>query len=663
MTTVIGIDFGAADTVVAFVGRGSVDIVRNEVSERKTPSLVGFTPSARLLGEGALATIKSNSSNTCRFPKNLIGRKATDPAVADEAFWQLCPLTAASSGEVGYSVSYQNQPKTFSATEVSAMLMSRLIETTANFTQCKAKDCVISVPPFFDEQQRQAVLDAACIANLNCLRVINDHTATALGYGIYRTADFHEENATSVAFCSMGHTYFSCSIVSFLKNQLTILSECSDASVSGRGIEHRMMEKCRDVFLKNTKLDAFSSPKAKFKIEEACAKAKKVLSANLEAGVNIECLMEEKDLNVVFQRGDIEQMCLDMADKIKACIAKAVADSGVSEFANIEIVGGCSRIPFVQKVISESFSKDLSRTLNADECVARGCALQAAILSPLFKVREFVVKDVSNSAVSVSWRTEATETSHSETVDGDADMAEEHQNHGGIKRVVVFPSRSKLGTTKVMSFFRSANLELTAETDKGLLGKYKVDLSEISVRPVKVKVRATLTGHGTFAVEGAYAAIDEEYEEKIQEEVPASEKPEGEEPKQYREVVVKKTRTKKAPLAVTCSDTNGLPSNIIADLEKAEVEMIKSDNEIMLRDVARNDLEAYIFSCRNKIAEIEGQVDAENKLNAAEDWVYENYEEGIAAFVDKLAELKAAFSFLGAKEQEVEQPQDAEMTA
>ena len=184
MASLIGIDFGSSDAVVAYVGKGLVDIVRNGVSERKTPSEIGFTASNRLLGEAAMAQIKSNSKNTCRFPKTLIGRRLSDPGMSEETFWQLCPIVAGQDGLASYKVNYRGQEVILNATQVTAMLFTRLIETTLNFTGSKPRDCVISVPSFFSDIHRQAVLDAATIAKLNCLRIVNDHAGHAPQYAV-----------------------------------------------------------------------------------------------------------------------------------------------------------------------------------------------------------------------------------------------------------------------------------------------------------------------------------------------------------------------------------------------------------------------------------------------------------------------------------------------
>ena len=644
-STVIGIDLGAADALVAYVGRGHVDIVRNEVSERKTPSVVGFTSANRLLGEAAMSQIKSNGPNTCRFQKLLVGR-SLEAAVADgEAFWQLCKLEKAASGEAGYAVDYLGERRVFSATEVTSMLFTRLIETTDSFVGTRPKDCVISVPSYFGPDQRQAILDAAQIAGLNCLRVFNDHAAVALGYGLYRTADFDETTPTNVVFVNIGHTYTSVSVAQFVKNQLTVLAEHSSLGVCGRAIERKMIDFCANAFA--AKYPAISAEKllnnvkAKYKLEEAVAKAKKTLSANSEAGVNIECLYEEYDLHVSFTRPSIEALCCDIETELAQLITAALSTAAIplENIHHIEIVGGCSRIPFIQRTISSVCgNKELSRTLNADECVARGCALMAAILSPLFKVRDFVVNDFLQHSVDIVYTSNAV-AGPVEADEGEAEAAEtQPQTAAGLKRITVFPAlKSKLNTTKVMSFLRRESLELQAEIPEipnKVIGRYRVAIpAELvgSSAAVKVKVRTQLTAHGTLVIDGAHAVVEEEVEELVKEE--------DSETKETVEVLRKKMKTKKVELMVEKKDEIGLSSDALIQLENAEGEMIINDNEIRARDVARNNLEAFILSTRNKLVSDEDKNKYETILCQAEDWVYDNYDSNKATLVDKLFEL------------------------
>ena len=668
MSGVVGIDIGSADSIVASVGRGMVDIVRNEVSERVTPSVVGFTQRNRLLGEAAISLIKSNYANTCRFPKLLLGKKLVDQDMPDELFFQLCKMDTAKDGSVGYSVDYLGEERVFSATEITAMLLTKLKDTTLNFTGSAPKEAVIACPSYFTDIQRRALLDAAEIAGIKPLKIMNDTAATALGYGIYRSNEFDEKIPVNVAFVSMGHSHFSCSIASFTRSQLTILAEVTDRTVGGRNLDRLLMEHfAADFKAKNKGLDALESAKTRYKIEEAVSKMKKVLSANSEAAISIECLMEERDMSAVVHRNQLEEMCSPLVPKMIAVIEQALTAAGLSgeasgEISAIEIVGGCSRIPFVQNAVSQAFNgRELSRTLNADECVARGCALQAAILSPLFKVRDFSVIDYTPHPISVSWVSSAghhdEENNEEDSSAADISMV---QNPGNHKSVIVFPRKSPMNVTKVLTFYRNAPFEISAEYADAqmlpvgtspLLGKFFVSVPESSENH-KVKVRAKLSLHGTFSIENASVVEIEEYDEIVKEKKESENTADGDDKPEEVEVVHKKKRERKTEVKVTASHTNGLGEQAIKIYLDAESRMMGIDREARDRDNARNDLETYIYDVREKLSNVWAEFVAESdketfdsEIVAAEDWLYDRFEDGTKVeFADKLVELRGKFA-------------------
>ena len=679
MSGVVGIDIGSADSIVASVGRGLVDIVRNEVSERVTPSVVGFTHRNRLLGEAAVSLIKSNYANTCRFPKLLLGKKLNDPDMDEEKFFQLCNLGTATDGTVGYAVNYMDEDRVFSATEITAMLLTKLKEMTLNFTGSAIKDAVIACPSYFTDVQRRALLDAAEIAGIKPLKIMNDTAATALGYGIYRSNEFDEKVPINVAFVSMGHSHCSCSIASFTKHQLTILAEITDRTVGGRNVDRLLMEHFANDFKAKTGLDALASAKTRYKIEEAVTKMKKILSANSEAAINIECLMDEKDMSAVVRRPDLEAMCAPLTPKISQVIQQALAAAGlaVSDIAFVEICGGCSRIPFVQQIISDSFGgKELSRTLNADECVARGCALQAAILSPLFKVREFSVVDYTHHPISISWVSGGAAPSTAEEHDADASMAEPHPTGQTTKSVIVFPRKSPMNVTKVLTFYRNGPFDISAEYadpqmlpvgTNPLLGKYHLVLPTQSENH-KVKVRARLSLHGTFTIENAYIVETEEYDEIVKEKVPRKKTADDEanmaDEFEEIEVVHKRKRDKKTEVKIIADCTNGFSDESLGNAIDAESSMNATDRAARERDNARNDLESYIYNTRAKISEggvwagyVANDAERDQLLEAitkGEDWLYDRFEEGTKVeFADKLVELQAIISVVKNRHDEV----------
>jgi len=524
-SAVIGIDIGASESFVAFVGKGIVDLVQNEVSKRATPSLVGFTDRERILGDSALANIKSNAKNTCRNFKHLLGRPVDAADIEKEHFWSTSKLAPAEDEFAGYDVTYKGEARNFSSVQITAMFLTKLREVTEKWCQAKVADAVISVPSYFSDVHRQALLDAAKMAGISVLRLMNEHTANALAYGIYRSNDFDPEKPMTVAFCSMGHSLFSVSVVQFVRGKLTVLCEKSD-KVGGRDMDECLMRAFAEQFQKKHGLDPLSNKKSAFKLEDAVTKTKKILSANYEANINVECLMEDEDFSSNMNRVDFERMCEPMMDRVKAVLegAKAMCSVGVEQIDEVQIVGGASRVPWFKKMCSEAFDgKELSTTMNADESVARGCALQAAILSPLYKVRDFKVEDCSQFGVNVGWMGSSADTEAAKNdEEGETAMI---GGEGEYKTATVFPEHSPMNMSKVLTFYRKGPFEVKAEyVDEKLLlpgtskdlGTYKIELAEQS-EPKKVKVKAKLTQHGTFTIESAELVEETEVEEVVKE--------------------------------------------------------------------------------------------------------------------------------------------------
>lgn len=702
-SAVIGIDIGADTSLVAYVGKGIVDLVQNEVSKRNTSSLVGFTNRERLLGDAALANIKSNAKNTCRNFKHLLGRPADAPDLEIEHFWSTSKLSTSDDSFTGYDVNYKGEERSFTATQVTAMFLTKLREITEKWCQAKVADAVISVPSYFSDVHRQALLDAAKIAGMSVLRLMNEHTATALSYGIYRSNDFDPEKPMTVAFCSMGHSIFSVSIVQFVRGSLKVLCEKSD-KVGGRDMDKCLMTEFASQFEAKHKMNPLSNKKSAFKLEDGVTKTKKILSSNYEAGVNVECLMEDEDFGSNMTRDDFEKMCQPMMDKVKAVLegAKAMCSVPVDQIDSVEIVGGSSRVPWWKKMCSEAFGgKELSTTMNADESVARGCALQAAILSPLYKVRDFKVEDNSPFPINVGWMGSSADAEATNKVeeDGDTQMT---GGEGEYKTATVFPAGSQTNLLKMLTFYRKSGFDIKAEyADEKLLlpctpkdlGSYNIELPPQG-ETKKVKVKAKLTLHGTFAIEGAQLVEEEEYEEVTKEkrELPAEEpaadapaaeaKPDGDAPmpeagkegeagekkegeaeakpeekkkepeKKYEWVEVKKMkkRTKRTDLKITPTGAPGLPEAKLQQRADEETAMQVEMRDIIETDEKRNDLEGYIFNMRDKCGE-SGEYGAfisqpdrekfEADLMKAEDWLYDTFDATKIQYIEKLDELKA----------------------
>lgn len=646
-SSVIGIDIGASESLVAYVGKGVVDLVQNEVSRRATPSLVGFTDRKRLLGDEALAQIRSNAKSTCRNFKHLL---ACDSAsdIEKERFWSTSELKGADDGYVGYEVTYKGDKRVFSAVPVTAMFLTQLREITEKWCQAKVADAVISVPSFFTDMHRQALLDAAKIAGISVLRVMNEHTATALAYGIYRSNDFDPEKPMTVAFCSMGHSIFSIAIVQFVRGKLNVLCEKSD-KVGGRDMDECLMREFASQFKKkHGGLDPLSNKKSAYKLEDAVTKTKKTLSANSEAPVTVDCLMEDEDFSSNITRADFEAMCQPMMDRVKAVLegAKAMCSVPVEQIDSVEIVGASSRVPWLKSMCSQAFGgKELSTTMNADESVARGCALQAAILSPLYKVRDFKVEDTTRVPVSISWLGTAVDPTAPKEEEGDVPMI------GGdaeTKIATLFPAGSMMNMLKLLTFYRKGPFEIKAAfADEGALslGTYKIEVPP-QKEDRRIKVQAKMNLNGMFTIVGAQMVLEEEYEETVKEPKEAAadseSKPDGQKVEgdqkaaeakvEMVDVVKKRVRVHRTDLKIIPTGRPGLSSEQLRSKEDEETRMQSEMKEIIETEDRRNDLESYILDMRNKIAETGeygAYISAQDRevfmsdLTKAEDWLYD----------------------------------------
>ncbi|KAJ3864171.1 heat shock protein 70 family [Lentinula novae-zelandiae] len=342
---VVGVDFGTLASKIGVARHRGIDIIANEVSNRATPSLVAFGPKQRAIGEAAKTQETSNFKNTIGSLKRLIGRTLNDPDVQDIEKKKLL------------QINYLGERQKFSATQLVAMYLGRLRDTASAELKTTVSDIVIAVPGWFTDVQRRAILDAASIANLNVLRIINDTTAAALGYGITK-ADLPEaDNPKHVAFIDVGHSSLSVAIVAYSKGQLIVKSTAYDRNLGGRDIDYALVKHFAAEFKEKYKIDVLSNPKAVFRLAAATEKLKKVLSANAEAPINVESIMNDIDASSKLTRDDLEGLIADELSRIVAPIRRAIDDSGLNldEIEVVELIGGSSRIPAVRARIAECF--------------------------------------------------------------------------------------------------------------------------------------------------------------------------------------------------------------------------------------------------------------------------------------------------------------------
>ena len=414
--SVVGFDFGNESCIVAVARQRGIDVVLNDESKRETPGIVSFGDKQRFIGTAGAASIMMNIKNSIYQIKRLIGRKFSDPGLQKDL--QSLPFSVV-EGPDGFPlvhVRYLGEVKTFTPTQVLGMLFSNLKGIAEKNLNSAVADCCIGIPVYFTDLQRRAVLDAATIAGLHPLRLIHETTATALAYGIYKT-DLPENDQLNVAFVDIGHASMQVCIAGFKKGQLKVLAHSSDQSLGGRDFDEVLFHHFAEKFKDEYKINVYQNARACLRLRTACEKLKKVLSANPVAPLNIECLMDEKDVRGIIKREEFEQISIPILERVKGPLEQALAEAGltVDNIHIVEVVGSGSRVPAIIKILTDFFKKEPRRTMNASECVARGCALQCAILSPTFKVREFQVRTQIGPQSNFSIRTLLTQNALSLT--------------------------------------------------------------------------------------------------------------------------------------------------------------------------------------------------------------------------------------------------------
>jgi len=374
----VGIDLGTTYSCVGVFMHGKVEIVANDQGNRTTPSYVAFTDTERLIGDAAKNQVAMNPSNTVFDAKRLIGRKFDDPTVqADMKHWPFKVINEA--GRPKIQVEVKGETKTFFPEEVSSMVLTKMKETAEAFLGTTVKDAVITVPAYFNDSQRQATKDAGAIAGLNVLRIINEPTAAAIAYGL----DKKGQKEKNVLIFDLGGGTFDVSILTIEEGIFEVKSTAGDTHLGGEDFDNRMVTHFVAEFKRKHKKDLSTNPRALRRLRTACERAKRTLSSSTQASIEIDSLHDGIDFYTSITRARFEELCADLFRNTMEPVEKALRDAKLdkAQIQEIVLVGGSTRIPKVQKLLSDLFSgKELNKSINPDEAVAYGAAVQAAIL-------------------------------------------------------------------------------------------------------------------------------------------------------------------------------------------------------------------------------------------------------------------------------------------
>uniref|UniRef100_A0A8C9X6J3 Heat shock protein 4b n=1 Tax=Sander lucioperca TaxID=283035 RepID=A0A8C9X6J3_SANLU len=663
--SVVGFDVGFLNCYVAVARAGGIETVANEYSDRCTPACVSFGPRNRSIGAAAKSQVVTNCKNTVQGFKRFHGRAFSDPYVHRLKNSLVYDIAQMPTGTTGIKVMYMEEEKVFSIEQVTAMLLTKLKETAEHALKKPVADCVVSVPCYYTDAERRSVVDAAQIAGLNCLRLMNETTAVALAYGIYKQdLPAPEEKARNVVFVDLGHSGYQTSVCAFNKGKVKVLSTACDPELGGKDFDEVLVRHFCEEFGKKYKIDVKTKPRALVRLYQECEKLKKLMSANSsDLPLNIECFMNDIDVTGKLNRGQFEEMCSDILARVEAPLQSLLENTKLKkeDIYAVEIVGGASRIPSVKERISKFFGKELNTTLNADEAVARGCALQCAILSPAFKVREFSITDIVSYPISLKWHSAAEE---------------------GLR--YVFPMNHAAPFSKVLTFFRKEPFSLEAyyNNASGLpypdptIGQFLIQkvVPQASGESSKVKVKVRVNIHGIFSVSSASLVevqksdeteepMETEQDNGKEEETDQDEQQsQGDGPKettteegkgekksdQPPQAKKPKVKTKVLELPIENSPQWQLADDMLNLFVENEGKMIMQDKLEKERNDAKNNVEEYVYEMRDKLHGMlekfvsESDRDALSlKLEDTENWLYEDGEDQPKqVYIDKLAELK-----------------------
>mmetsp|Transcript_14890 Transcript_14890/g.31228 ORF Transcript_14890/g.31228 Transcript_14890/m.31228 type:complete len:858 (-) Transcript_14890:427-3000(-) len=683
---VVGIDFGNLNCVIAQAGRGGVDVLLNGASKRQNACAVSFQGKQRFMGDEASAIARSNYRNTPVNMKRLIGRKFSEDEVQQEiAEMGVNCVEMPDTGYVGMMVNYNDEDIAMSMEQCCAMMLTKCMGIAEASAGAKVMDAVVSVPGYWSDAQRQSMIHACNIAGLNCLRLMHENTATALAFGIFKSAKglFDAETESNVMFLDLGNAHFTASCVAFQTGKLAVKSAAYDRNLGGRAFDECIAKWISAEFKAKHNLDAWENPKARMKLLAAAEKAKKTLSPKgvTEAPVNVECLMNDLDFNCKLTLEKLMEMAEPLLARLERPIREALATAGLApgDLASVEIVGGSTRLEFVKERMAtlletdkEAINMGLSTTMNADESVCRGCALQAAMLSTRFKVKEFNIYEAVSYPVKLSWDpvdnmvTEDEKEGDAEE-EGDKKEGEDAAAEAGANELVIFKKNESTPLIRRVTFKRREPFTVTATYDEAampelppgtdpVIGTFTVNPTPKDDVVPKIRVNIMHDLHGILKCNSAQMMEEIKDEPKEGEDAKADEGKEGDQaasPAEGKEgegeEPPRKKRYRKVALAVDWP-TPGLAESALQSAIDKEAKMQDQDLLIEQTNNARNDVESYIYAMRDKVIDslrpycTDAEKEAfEAALTAAEDWLYygDGYDALKSVYEDKLQSLKS----------------------